>query len=101
MKGTIGGTLSAVSLVALLTSGCAAMSVSDNAHRGSPKFYGGTKLDVAALRNDEATLDEFGRYGIHPPANPALDLPLSFALDTVLLPFATWYAVTEPLVGRE
>ncbi|WP_348675063.1 YceK/YidQ family lipoprotein [uncultured Abyssibacter sp.] len=84
-----------------VSSGCATVRTSDNAHVGSPKIYGGTRLNVAALSSDDAALARFEHYGIEPPSHPALDLPLSFVGDTLMLPFSAWYTLTEPVVGRE
>jgi len=84
----------------LLSSGCASLSVSDNASRGSPKIYGGTRLNIAALKNDETTLASFSHFGIRPPEQPGWDLPLSFVGDTVLLPYTVGYMLCEPFVGR-
>jgi uncharacterized protein YceK len=77
------------------------MRSSDNARTGSPKVYPGTRLDLAALQNDQDSLSMYHRYGISAPTYPAVDLPLSFVGDTVMLPFALWYAFTEPFVGRD
>ena len=47
--------------------------------------YSGTRLDWAALENDNATIRKFKA---EPPSHPLVDLPLSFAMDSVFLPLA-------------
>jgi uncharacterized protein YceK len=84
-----------------LSLGCATVRTADNAHVGSPKIYGGTRLNVAALKSDQDSLARFQRFGIEAPTYPMADLPLSFVGDTLLLPFSAWYTLTEPVVGRE
>ncbi len=58
-------------LVCLLVCGCASMT---NTQVDEPKLYGGTQLDIEAI--------EGGEYG----PLPYFDLPLSFAIDTAMLP---------------
>ena len=47
--------------------------------------YSGTQLDWAAITKNDAALNKFK---IAPPRYPKVDLPLSFALDTLFLPLA-------------
>ena len=47
--------------------------------------YSGTRLNWAALENDNATIRKFKA---EPPSYPLVDLPFSFALDSVFLPLA-------------
>jgi uncharacterized protein YceK len=47
--------------------------------------YSGTRLNWAALENDNATIRKFKT---EPPSYPLVDLPLSFAMDSVFLPLA-------------
>ena len=47
--------------------------------------YSGTRLNWAALENDEVTIRKFKAEA---PSYPLVDLPFSFALDTVFLPLA-------------
>jgi uncharacterized protein YceK len=47
--------------------------------------YSGTRLDWAALENDNATMRKFKA---EPPVYPLVDLPFSFAMDSVFLPLA-------------
>lgn len=93
--------VSTATVATMLLLGCATARTADNAHVGSPKVYGGTRLNLAALGSDEEALGRFKRYDIEPPEHPAVDLPLSFVADTLLLPFSIWYTATEPLVGRQ
>jgi uncharacterized protein YceK len=48
-------------------------------------IYSGTRLDWAALENDNATIRKFKT---EPPSYPLLDLPFSFAMDSMFLPLA-------------
>ena len=48
-------------------------------------IYSGTRLDWAALAENDAALRKFK---IAPPRYPLVDLPLSFALDSIFLPLA-------------
>ena len=47
--------------------------------------YSGTRLNWAALENDEVTIRKFKT---EPPSYPLVDLPFSFAMDSVFLPLA-------------
>ena len=47
--------------------------------------YSGTRLDWASLANNDAALRKFK---VAPPRYSLVDLPLSFALDSVFLPLA-------------
>ncbi|WP_165917804.1 MULTISPECIES: YceK/YidQ family lipoprotein [Methylomonas] len=48
-------------------------------------MYSGTRLDWAALENDNVTIRKFK---VEPPSYPLVDLPFSFALDSLFLPLA-------------
>jgi len=48
-------------------------------------IYSGTRLDWAALEKNDAALRKFK---VAPPRYPLVDLPLSFALDSMFLPLA-------------
>ena len=48
-------------------------------------IYSGTRLDWAALENNEVAIRKFNT---EPPSYPLLDLPFSFALDSLFLPLA-------------
>ena len=47
--------------------------------------YSGTRLDWAALENDNVSIRKFKT---EPPSYPLVDLPFSFAMDSVFLPLA-------------
>lgn len=47
--------------------------------------YSGTRLDWAAFENDNVTIRKFNT---EPPNYPLVDLPFSFALDSLFLPLA-------------
>lgn len=48
-------------------------------------IYSGTRLDWAAITNNDVTLR---KMLVEPPPFPLVDLPLSFAMDTLFLPLA-------------
>jgi uncharacterized protein YceK len=48
-------------------------------------IYSGTRLNWAALENDNATIRKFKTEA---PSYPLVDLPFSFAMDSVFLPLA-------------
>ncbi len=48
-------------------------------------IYSGTRLDWAALENNDVAIRKFNTA---PPSLPLVDLPFSFALDTLFLPLA-------------
>lgn len=48
-------------------------------------IYSGTRLDWAALEHNDVAIRKINTT---PPSYPFLDLPLSFALDSLLLPLA-------------
>jgi uncharacterized protein YceK len=83
----------ALALCALLT-GCATFNTISNAGINTPKVYSGTRLNAAALRDDD---DRLRRFPAAPPRHPAADLPLSLVLDTALLPMTVPVALYEVL----
>ena len=48
-------------------------------------IYSGTRLDWAAFTQNDSTLRKFDT---EPPDYPLLDMPLSFALDSLFLPLS-------------
>lgn len=68
-----------------LLGGCATVRTLDAAKPGAPIIYSGTRLDWYSLNGGCCPLD---RFGAMPPKYPALDLPVSALVDTLLLPFA-------------
>jgi uncharacterized protein YceK len=67
-------------------SGCATFNTLDATELPLPErvfIYSGTRLDWAALTQDEVALRKFD---VNPPSYPLLDIPLSFALDSLFLP---------------
>lgn len=48
-------------------------------------IYSGTRLDWTALENNAVAIRKFNTA---PPSLPLVDLPFSFALDTLFLPLA-------------
>jgi uncharacterized protein YceK len=75
-----------------LLAGCATVDTVSNAGINTPKVYSGTRLNVAALRDDA---DAVRRFPAAPPRYPAADLPLSLVLDTALLPLTVPVALYE------
>jgi uncharacterized protein YceK len=72
-------------LAPLLLAGCASVRTLDAAKPGAPLIYAGTRLDWYALNGGCCPLD---RFGAEAPKHPALDLPASALLDTLLLPLS-------------
>lgn len=72
-------------LAPLLLGGCASVRTLDAAKPGAPLIYAGTRLDWYALHGGCCPLDHFGAEA---PKYPALDLPASALLDTLLLPLS-------------
>lgn len=72
-------------LAPLLLAGCASVRTLDAAKPGAPLIYAGTRLDWYSLNGGCCPLDHFGAEA---PQYPALDLPASALLDTLLLPFS-------------
>ena len=75
--------LACVALASLLP-GCASVSTLNGAKTDLPIIYSGTRLDWYALRGGCCPEP---RYGSAAPSYPALDLPFSLLLDTLVLPF--------------
>ncbi|WP_271410563.1 YceK/YidQ family lipoprotein [Pseudomonas sp. Q1-7] len=75
----------ALLLALFLLQGCASVGTLNAAKPGAPIIYSGTRLDWYALNGGCCPAD---RFGVEAPAYPALDLPASALLDTLLLPFA-------------
>ena len=72
-------------LLSLTLSGCATVRTLDAAKPGAPVVYAGTRLDWYALQGGCCATD---RFGAEAPAYPAVDLPASALLDTLLLPLS-------------
>ena len=53
-------------------------------------IYSGTRLDWSAVTKNEVALR---KIKVAPPRYPLLDLPLSFALDSLFLPLTVFAAV--------
>jgi uncharacterized protein YceK len=71
-------------LAACLLHGCASISTLNGAKTDLPIIYSGTRLDWYALHGGCCPEP---RYGSAAPSYPALDLPFSALLDTLVLPF--------------
>ncbi|WP_169577466.1 YceK/YidQ family lipoprotein [Sinimarinibacterium sp. CAU 1509] len=82
-------------ITSLLMCACSTMSSAPYMSQTSPKFFTGTRLNIAAIGEDYETLSHFGRYGMKPAKYPIVDLPLSGAFDIVLLPYIAGCAI-EP-----
>jgi len=70
----------------------------DSAEHGTPLVYSGTRLDLAAVADDESGLRKFKTL---PPTNPWLDLPFSLVADTFILPLSFGVAAYEWLFYRK
>ncbi|WXL26629.1 YceK/YidQ family lipoprotein [Ectopseudomonas mendocina] len=66
-------------------SGCATVRTLDAAKVDAPVIYAGTRLDLYAMQGGCCAVDKFGAEA---PKYPALDLPGSALLDTLLLPLS-------------
>ncbi len=53
-------------------------------------IYSGTRLDWAAVTKNEVALR---KIKVAPPSYPFVDLPLSFALDSLFLPLTAYAAI--------
>ncbi|MDO7929124.1 YceK/YidQ family lipoprotein [Pseudomonas sp. KFB-139] len=76
--------------LALLMTGCATVRTLDAAQPGAPVVYAGTRLDLYAMQGGCCEKD---RFGDEAPEYPALDLPASALLDTLLLPLSVLTAL--------
>ncbi len=72
-------------LLSTCLSGCATVSSLHAGKADAPLVYVGTRLDWYALQGGCCAEQ---RFGTAPPAYPAVDMPFSLLLDTLLLPFA-------------
>ncbi len=79
-----------------LTSGCATYTTISTAEPGTAKVFSGTRLDLIAVSGEVPSRSKFK---VAPPANPIVDLPLSFALDILMLPLTVPVA-TDELIFR-
>lgn len=85
-------------LLSLLLAGCATSATLTQLQPGSPKIYSGTRLDFHAVADNREALARFPVPPLDYPL-PAFDLPLSFILDTVLLPFTLGATAYEAVFG--
>jgi uncharacterized protein YceK len=77
-------------LLSLTLSSCASVRTLDAAKPGAPVVYAGTRLDWYALQGGCCATE---RFGAEAPAYPAVDLPVSALLDTLLLPLSLATAI--------
>lgn len=78
-------------MTGITLSGCATYTSVETAQRGERLLFSGTRLDSCALTDNQVCLKTFNTK---PPQYPLLDLPASFILDTILLP----YTLLHPLL---
>ena len=85
-----------LSIVVLPLTGCATYKTISAAKYGSssPRIYSGTRLDIHAISDNHYELKKFG---VAPPKYPLLDLPASFAFDTLILPLTASSVISEEL----
>ena len=72
-------------LLNVALTGCGTFRSHDGPRADAPRIYSGVRLDMAVLQGDESYIK---RYKLTPPDYPLLDLPFSFAFDSLLLPLA-------------
>ena len=84
----------ALSTTVFLSSGCASYRTISAATHGSPKIYSGTRLNIHTILDHHYAVKKFD---VKPPEYPILDLPASFALDTIMLPLSAQAALYETL----
>lgn len=79
-----------------LSTGCATYKTISAVKYGSssPRIYSGTRLNIHAILDDHYALKKFD---VEPPKYPILDLPASFALDSLMLPMTASSIVIEEL----
>ena len=82
-------------LLALTCSGCGTFNLLNSKKVDPPLVYGGTRLDWYAINDGCCAQD---RFGTQPPTYPAVDLPFSLLLDTLLLPLSLAAALGVTLV---
>ncbi|TWI52410.1 uncharacterized protein YceK [Pseudomonas duriflava] len=81
----------------MLLSGCASVGALNANKPGAPLVYAGTRLDWYALQGGCCPAE---RFGVEAPTYPALDLPASLLLDTVLFPLALAKVLGVGLIVR-
>ncbi|TDU25540.1 uncharacterized protein YceK [Panacagrimonas perspica] len=91
-----------LAVAAVSVSGCASTRAEGRTAYGVPTVYAGTRLNMAALNEDYGKLAVYRSYGgIEPPENPIIDAPISFVVDTVVLPMDAWYWASDKVgLGR-
>lgn len=85
-----------ISTTLLLFNGCATYKTISAVKYGSssPRIYSGTRLNIYAILDNRYELKKFD---VAPPEYPILDLPASFALDSLLLPMTASSIVIEEM----
>ncbi len=84
-----------VPALVLVLAGCATVTTVENAGPGTPKVYSGTRMDLHAAAGNRVRLRDFPGEA---PRNPLWDLPLSFLLDSAVLPLTVATAAYEVLI---
>lgn len=67
----------------LVLQGCSTVRTLDVAKQSRPLIYSGTRLDWYTLTGGCCPTD---RFGVSAPDYPAIDLPFSLVVDTLVLP---------------
>ncbi len=70
--------LGAGAALGMLLAGCASVRSLTDYQPGDPVWFAGTRLDIAAIRDDRPTLKKFTAQ---PPRYPWVDLPFSVVAD--------------------
>ena len=84
-----------ISMLGLLSNGCATYRTISAVTYGSPRVYSGTRLNINAISDNHVALKKFD---VEPPEHPVLDLPASFVFDTAMLPLTLASALFEMLI---
>lgn len=84
------------SAIVIFSTGCATYQTISVAKHGtsSPRVYSGTRLNIHAISGNRYALKKFN---VAPPRYPLLDLPASFALDTLIFPITVSSVLTQEL----
>ena len=86
-----------VILFVFILGGCGTLKTVSKAAPGTPKVYSGTRFDIEAIRGNPYRMS---KYRVAPPEHPALDIPLSFVADSLLLPLTLPVAAYEVSIGK-
>lgn len=75
-----------------LLSACGTFLSHEGPRADAPRIYSGVRLDWAAWQGDAHYIE---RYRLRRPGYPLADLPMSFALDSLLLPLCIYRSIYQ------